>query len=140
MRQSDGLLDTSFIVRYLTGQPSDRVGQARAVIESDRYLALTDVGIVEAAYVLTTIYRIPRERTVDSLVALIQRRNIVTPGTKKEYVVTGLLMCRSSNRVSFGDALIWAAARSQRVPAVYTFDERFPSDGIRLLPQSPTGQ
>jgi predicted nucleic acid-binding protein len=128
-----GLLDASYIVRYLTGQPPAPAAHARQVIESDRSLGMTDVAITEAAYVLTRVYRTPREAVVDALVALTRRRNIVTLGADKEYTILGLLMCRSSRRVSFGDAMIWGAARSRKVPVVYTFDERFPSDGVTLL-------
>lgn len=41
-------------------------------------------------------------------------------------------MCRPSGRVSFGDAMVWAAARSAGVEVVYTFDRRFPSVGIEV--------
>ncbi len=126
------VLDTSFVVRYLTGQPGDAAGAAREVIEGDVQLGITDVGIAEAAYVLTSVYEIPREAAVDALVGLVRRGNIVPVGADKEYVILALLMCRPSGRISFGDAMIWAAARSQRVPVVYTFDERFPSDGVTL--------
>jgi predicted nucleic acid-binding protein len=50
----------------------------------------------------------------------------------KALVITALLLCRPSGRVSFGDALIWAAARAHPSSAVYSFDERFPPEGIDL--------
>jgi len=134
VRSLKGILDTSFIVRYLTGQPPERAAQAREVIDGSLRLGLTDVAIVETAYVLTTVYQLSRDAVVEALAALVQRRNIVTLPAEKEYVVLALLMCRTSGRVSFGDALIWAAARSQRVSLIYTFDDRFPSDGVTLQP------
>lgn len=133
MTEPAGVLDASFIVRYLTGQPAEQAGRARDLIEGDLLLGVTDVGIVESAYVLTSVYGMPREAVVDALVALIRRRNIMVLGSEQEYVVLGLLMCRRSGRVSFGDAMTWAAARSRRVVAVYTFDERFPSEGLTRL-------
>ena len=30
------------------------------------------------------------------------------------------------------DAMIWAAARTDRATAIYTFDRRFPSQGIEI--------
>ncbi len=125
-----GILDASFVVRYLTGEPADQARRARDVIESTLTLGITDVGIVESAYVLTGVYRMPREAVVDALAALIRRKNVMVMGADEEYTVLGLLMCRRSRRVSFGDAMIWAVARSCMVPAVYTFDERFPAEGI----------
>ena len=41
-------------------------------------------------------------------------------------------MCRPSGRVSIADAMIWAAARTDRASAIYTFDRRFPGDGIEI--------
>ena len=134
MKSLKGILDTSFIVRYLIGQPPERAAQAREVIDGSLQLGLTDVAIVETAYVLTTVYQMSRDAVVEALAALVQRRNIVTLPAEKEYVVLALLMCRTSGRVSFGDALIWAAARSQKIPLIYTFDDRFPSDGVALQP------
>ncbi len=133
MTEPTGVLDASFIVRYLTGQPVEQAGRARDLIEGDLLLGVTDVGIVESAYVLTSIYGMPREAVADALVALILRRNIMVLGAEQEYIVLGLLVCRASGRISFGDAMIWAAARSRGVAAVYTFDERFPSEGLALL-------
>ncbi len=134
MTRLKGIVDTSFIIRYLTGQPPDPATQAREVIDGSAQLGLTDVAIVETAYVLTTVYQMSRDAVVDALAAVVQRRNIVTLPAEKEYVVLALQMCRTSGRVSFGDALIWAAARSQKVSLIYTFDERFPSDGVTLQP------
>ncbi len=133
MTTPSGVLDTSFIVRYLIGQPAGLAAQARGVIESDLQLGITELGIAETAFVLTSVYKVPREAVVDALIALLQRRNIITLGASREYAVLGLQMCRPSGRISFGDAMIWAVARSRNVPAVYTFDERFPPDGVKLL-------
>jgi predicted nucleic acid-binding protein len=128
-----GLLDTSFIVRYLTGAPPHLARAAREVIDSEESLGVTDVAIVETGYVLVHSYAMPREAVVDALVTFIERRNIVCVGTAKEFMVLALLMCRPSGRVSFADAAMWAAARSQGIEGVYTFDDRFPSDGLALL-------
>ena len=134
MMQINGVLDTSFIVRYLTGDPREPAELARQVIDSDLRLGVTDVAIVETAYVLTSLYHKTRGEVADALAALVQRRNIVALGAEKEYVALGLRMCRASRRVSFGDAMIWAAARSRKIPVAYTFDERFPKDGIVRRP------
>ena len=126
------LLDTSFIVRYLTGTPSHLARLARDVIEGTESLGVTDVGLVETGYVLLHAYTMPRAAVVDALVALIERRNIVCLGAEKEYLVLGLLMCRPSARVSFADAAIWATARSRDTGGIYTFDARFPAENLVL--------
>lgn len=126
------LLDTSFIVRYLTGTPPHLARSAREVIERDEPLGVTDVAVVETAYVLVHSYAMPRIAVVDALIEFIERRNIICLGAAKEYLVLGLRMCRPSARVSFADAAIWAVARSRGTEGVYTFDDRFPPDELVL--------
>jgi predicted nucleic acid-binding protein len=124
------LLDTSVVVRYLTGDPPRLAARAARIIDARETLAVSDVVIAETAYVLASVYRVPRKEVVDSLVAFLQRRNIATLRLDKGTVVHGLLLCRPSNRVSFADAMVWAAARTVRAEAVYSFDERFPAEGV----------
>lgn len=80
------------------------------VIDNDEHLLITDVVLAETAYVLTSVYGIPREAVVDTLVLLLQKRNIFPFALRKETLLQALLLCRSSGRISFADALVWAAA------------------------------
>jgi predicted nucleic acid-binding protein len=132
---SEGLgwfVDTSVVARYLTGEPADLAERASRIFDGDETLYLTDVVIIESAYVLTSVYEIPRAAVVDALMELVQKRNIRIFGFDKGTMLAALLLCRPSGRVSFADAMIWAAAST--VPSgVYTFDSRFPSAGIQVL-------
>ncbi len=125
-------IDTSVLVRYLTGDPPEMLAAAKRIVDETQRLCLTGVVVAEAAYVLTSFYEIPRTAVVDSLVTLLRKKNIGTYGLEQDLAIRSLLMCRSSNRISFADALVWAAARSAGADAVYTFDERFPTEGIEL--------
>ena len=127
-----GFLDTSVVVRYLTGDVPELADRAASLIEGEEILWLTDVVLVETAYVLTTVYGSPRPVVIDHLIGLIQRNNIRTCGVDKGLVLQALQMCRPSGRVSFADAMIWAAARTQGSNVVYSLDERFPADGIEV--------
>ena len=60
------------------------------------------------------------------------KRNISIYGLNTGTVLQALLFCRPSHRVSFGDAMIWAAARSSGATIVYSLDDRFPSEGIEV--------
>jgi predicted nucleic-acid-binding protein len=84
------------------------------------------------AYVLTSVYGIVREVVVDHLITLLRKENIRPCHLPKGLAIEALLLCRPSHRVSFADALIWAAARADSA-AVFTLDERFPSEGITVL-------
>lgn len=101
------------------------------MLEGPQTIGLPDVVLVETVHVLTSVYGVPREQVVDALVELVQRRNLEVVGLRKDRVLRALRMCRPSGRVSFADALIWAAAGE--VGRVYTFDQRSPSEDLQVL-------
>ena len=127
-----GLLDTNMLVRYLTGDPPELAERASQVIDQEDGLLVSDVVIAETAYVLTSIYKVPRKVVVDSLILFIQKQNIRPFALEKDSLLQALLLCRSSGRVSFADALVWAAARSTETQVVYSLDERFPRYGVEV--------
>ena len=127
-----GLLDTSMLVRYLTGDPQDLAERAAQVIDQEENLQVNDVVIAETAYVLNSVYKVPRETVVDYLILFLQKSNIQPFGLEKDTLLQALLLCRPSGRVSFADALVWAAARSTEAKVVYSLDERFPREGVQV--------
>ncbi len=131
-RAVSGFLDTSMVVRYLTGDPPDLAEQAAQVIDREEGLQVTDVVLAETAYVLTSVYRISRSVVVDHLIAFLQKENVMPFAVDKALALQALLLCRPSGRVSFADAMIWAAARSSESKVVYSLDERFPGDGLEI--------
>lgn len=126
------IAETAILVRYLTGAPPALAERAAALIEGDDTVLVPVVAIHETAFVLGRHYGVPRDVTVDLIVDLLDRENIDTLDVDREHVVAGLQMCRGSARVSFGDALIWAAARSRPSSPLVTFDRRFPRDGLEV--------
>lgn len=127
-----GFLDTSIIVRYLTGDPPGLAEQAARVIDGEEDLQVTDVVLTETAYVLTSVYQVPRDIAVDHLITFLQKGNISPFALDKGLVLQALLLCRPSGRTSFADAMVWAAARSAGSRVVYSLDERFPADGLEV--------
>lgn len=125
-------LDTNMVIRYLTGQPREQADRADGIINGVRALLVSDVVLVETAYVLRTQYRVSREAIIDQLIDLVQRENILVYAIDKDLALQGLRMCRPSGRVSVADAMLWAAARTAGASTIYTFDERFPSDSVEL--------
>ena len=122
------LIDTSLIVRYLTGEPPHLADLSARLIDGDTNLTITSVVLVELAYVRRSVYGVPRERVVDQLAALLRRANIGTFPMRKEQMIEALQLCRPLGRVSFGDAMIWAVARFTG-RAIFTLDERFQEPG-----------
>ena len=125
-------LDSSFVVRYLTGDPPELAERAAEIIDKKQGHLVTDLVLAETAYVLTSLYQLPRPVVVDHLLAFMQKYNVAPFGLDKDTVLQALLLCRASARVSFADSLIWAAARSSRNTVVYAFDTRFPEDGVEV--------
>ena len=125
-----GFLDTSMVVRYLTRDVPSLADQAASIIDGHEELWMIGVVLVETGHVLRSIYGIPREIVVDHLTEFVKKSNIRTGGLDKDLVLQGLVMCRPSGRVSLEDAMIWVATRSAGADTVYSFDQRFPSDGI----------
>jgi predicted nucleic-acid-binding protein len=128
-----GLLDTSMLVRYLTGDPPDLADRAAQVIDREQNLQVSDVVIAETAYVLTSVYKIPREAVVDYLILFLQKSNIQSFALDKDLLLQALLLCRPSGRVSFANALVWAAAQSTQAKVVYSLDDRFPRHGVEVI-------
>lgn len=125
-------VDTNILVRYLTDDPPEMAERAAELLERAGTITISPVILAETAYTLVSFYQRPREIVVDSLVELLQRENIVCHGLDKGMAILGLLKCRPSGRVSFADALLWATARSESGSVVYSFDRRFPTDGLEV--------
>jgi predicted nucleic acid-binding protein len=124
------VLDTSVVVRYLTMDPPDQGAEAQALVDGADELAVPSVALAEAAFALTRLYGIDRGTAVDLLVDLLGRSNLRVLDVPTATAIEALLLCRPSGRVSFADALIWAAARAFGTSVVYTFDRSFPDAGI----------
>ena len=123
------LLDTSVIVRYLTGDTPSLAEWSARVIDGEGGLIVTEGVLIETAFVLTKLYDVPRAVVVDSMIEFLGKSNVDVSPLDKPLVIEALLLCRPSARVSFGDALLWARARSEALP-VCTLDKRFPGRGI----------
>ena len=130
---SSVLLDTSVIVRYLTNDPPEMAERAARVIEGPDPFTVSEVVLVEAAYVLSSVYAIERAPVVDALAAFVQRRNVRMLHLPKVLVVEALQSCRDSGRHSFVDVMLWAQAIHSGAPRICTFDARFPKAGVEIV-------
>jgi predicted nucleic-acid-binding protein len=124
------IAETAVVVRYLANSPAEQAARAAELFDGDEQVLIPGVALAEAAFALGRHYDVDREQIVDLLVDLLNRGNVETLDVASDFAIEGLLMCRPSNRVSFADALIWAAARSRPTGPLVTFDRRFPRDGL----------
>jgi predicted nucleic acid-binding protein len=107
-------------------------GAATRLIHSDQPLAISGVALAETAWVLLRHYGVPRDVVVDRLTRLLLLPNVTVLGIDKALAVEALRRCAASARVSFADALINADHRGHGVTTLYTFDRRFPAEGLDL--------
>lgn len=129
---SIGWLDTNMILRYLLGEPQEQAQAAASIIEQNLQIMISPVILAESFFVLFTVYRRSRAEIVDSLAGLVNRENVQVSHIEKTLVIDALYMCRDSGRVKVADALLWAEARTAGQATIYTFDRRFPSQGVTL--------
>jgi predicted nucleic acid-binding protein len=129
---AEGFVDANVILRYLLNDLPDQAAAAAHILDREAELIVTDGTLAEVAYVLSRYPGITREQVVDALIAFISKQNITLLALDKTLTIQSLLRCRPSGRVSFADALLWAAARSAGATTIYTFDDRFPTDGPTL--------
>jgi predicted nucleic-acid-binding protein len=125
-------LDTNLVLRYLTGVPEDQFRRAQALIDSGTPLTVMAVVLVETAYTLRTQYGLSREQIVDALIEFVRRDNIRIDHLERDVVVEALRLCRPSNRVNFGDAMIWAGLRCTPSSLLHSFDRRFPAESVEI--------
>jgi predicted nucleic acid-binding protein len=131
--RSPAFLDTSYIVRYLTNDPPEMAAVAAAVIDSEEPLVLSELALVETAYVLTSVYQLQRAETADVLMELVQRSNLHLGRLSKARALAALSLCRNSKRYSFTDVLLWAQARDSGAERIYSFDRKFPAEGTEII-------
>lgn len=129
---SPAFLDTSFVVRYLTNDPPGMAELAAAVIDSEEPLVMSEIVILECAYVLTSVYRVAKVEVVEALQALVRRSNVTLVNLTKARALAALDLCRASGRHSFADAMLWAQALHLHAGRIYSFDRKFPSQGLTV--------
>ena len=128
MRQ---FLDTSILVRYLTGEPEEQAARVTVLLRSGGTLWATEAALLETAHVLEKEYGYTRDAVVGAMITLIREPFLQLHGLEYYSLLQALLFCRGSRRVSFGDAFIWAAAFADR-GEVYSFDQRFPREEVTV--------
>ena len=126
-------VDTSIVVRYLTGDDPERSPAAAAVIETEDVRAVSVVTLLEAAHVLRTAYGHDRRNIAQALIELVERGNIAIPEFPKGHVLRWLDAWRDGTAGSVGDALVAASMSANAADAIVTFDRGFPAGEWAVL-------
>ncbi len=122
----DGVIgvDTSVIVRYLVGTPSDQAKRAAELIDDDTAeVGVSAIALAECAHVLRTRYGVDQRDIIDSLIDLVQRANIRVVDANAERLVAMLVRARSMPGRPIPDAMIMAALAAADAVPIATFDQ-----------------
>jgi len=109
-------LDTSFILRLLTGDPPDQTAVAQAAleqcIERGQRLLVTDLVVVEAYFALQSFYHVPKAEALNALQCLLESGDVEPVGFALEIMKNTPNL--ASAKPGFVDRLIHAEIRSHK--------------------------
>ncbi|MFN7012181.1 MAG: PIN domain-containing protein [Allorhizobium sp.] len=128
-------IDTNVLLRIVVGDSPEQIRTVERLLdrlrEDDTIFVNVSV-ILAASWVLKRLYRFPRERILDFLQALLERREFEI--ADYEAVGNALDLCRREN-VDFADALLAEMNRLAGCATTFTFDKRAATrvPGMELL-------
>ena len=74
-------LDTSVVLRLLTGSPTQQAGTAHAVVAAEQTaVAVSDLGVGEASFALRPQYAVPQPVTFDGEFASLREQDFSKNG------------------------------------------------------------
>ena len=112
-------IDTSVIIRHLTGDPPDMAARATAFLADADELLLSDLIVAETVYVLESFYEVPRTKVAQLL------RSVVGFPTMR--ILDPALLLRSLeiyeiHGVDFAEAYLAASAEIAGIREIASFD------------------
>lgn len=124
-------LDTNVLVRLVLRDDEAQAQRARELVEthahSDASLFVSDVVLVEFAWVLRSRYALPSKAIARALRAMLDN---ATLAWQSHAAAVEALRLFEQDRVDFPDCLVVALAQAHHCEAVVTFDQ-----GMRALPK-----
>lgn len=121
-------IDTDVIIRFLTGDDSEKQAAATVLFEQVEQGLLTaqapDTVIADAVYVLSSprLYHLARGDVQQMLTALVR---LPLFHVQNRWSVLQALDLYASTKLDFGDALIIASMRQQGSQVLYSYDADF---------------
>jgi predicted nucleic acid-binding protein len=113
-------LDTSILVRHLTGDPPEQAARATKFLAAADELLLADLVVAEIVYVLESFYEVSRPRVAELVRAIIAFPAIVV---LDPVVLLRALEVYETERLDFAEAYLVAQAERSGVGVVASFDK-----------------
>lgn len=122
----EAFLDTNILVDALVAAHSDHHARAVRLVskasQGEVILHLSVTVILEATFVLTRAYRVPRRDIANELTNLLDLKHLVIPD--KPLIVATLGLWAEESPLSFADCYHLVLAKSLGLDAIYTFDKK----------------
>ena len=112
-------VDTNVFVRHLTGDPPEQAAAASRYLAGAGELLLTDLILAEVAYVLGSVYKVPRAQVAESLRAILGFPRIRTTDPE---LLQRAVEIYDVNGLDFAEAYLIASAERTGVGVVASFD------------------
>ncbi len=126
---SDGVCDTSVLIRLISGDDQAKQDRAIALFERVEQAKLSldapVTVIADAVYVLTSrrLYNRPRAEVASKLTTLVRLPSFHVKD--RRIVLRALQLFAGTSYLDFGDAMIIAQAQRSGVQTVYAYDQDF---------------
>jgi predicted nucleic acid-binding protein len=123
-------VDTSVVLRLLTGEPIEQAESAKQALERQPHAVHISALVVgESYFALRHHYHVPHELAVESLLALLTSDRVAAVGGVRE----ALIAAHTTQHPGVMDRLILADANTEDCELL-TFDKRLATlEGARLL-------
>ena len=117
-------IDTNVLLRVAMADDAKQADAVAALLrrlEQDDVLFVNVSVVLEAYWVLNRMYRYPRERILDFIQAVLERREFEV--ASYEAVGNAVYLCRTTN-VDFADVLLSEMNRLDGCTKTFTFDRK----------------
>ncbi len=113
------LLDTNVIIRFLLKDHPVQSPAVKKLLETSDDLLLTDIAIAETVWLLTSFYKLPKEKIVEKIYQLLKINLLIV---NKSLILRTLYLFSNLN-IDFIDAYFIAYAEEENLEGIYSFDK-----------------
>lgn len=114
------LIDANLIIRYLTlDNPAQAKAAGKLLKGSKVRLVIADVTIAEIIWVLTSIYKYPKQKITSSIRSMLKLKTLKINGG----LLNRALSFYEENNISFIDAYLASYSIEQKLDGIYSYDK-----------------
>lgn len=114
------LLDTNVIMRFLLKDHPTQSPASKTLLEnSAEDLILTDVGLAEIIWLLTSFYKLPKQKVVGKIYNLLKVNSLIV----NRPLIIRTLYFYGNFSLDFMDAYFTAYSEQEKLEGIYSFDK-----------------